>query len=124
MKLWQRAGTFDPNARSAAAWIFTVARNTRIDHWRQERHPDDLVFDPEPRQPSPEDHLASSQRDSRLRTAVTKLPADQINLLQLSYFEGLPHVSIAERLNMPHGTVKSRIRGALTRLRAGLGEAD
>ena len=122
VKLWRRSSTFDPYRTSVAGWIFTIARNARIDHWRKERHPDDLTFglDMAPALRSPEDDLVTSEREKSLQTALTALPPDQLKLLHLSYFEHSTHTAIASALNMPLGTVKSRIRLALKRLRGSL----
>lgn len=118
--LWRRAETFDPSQASASTWVFTIARNKRIDMVRRERRPeidpDDPALRPEAEQSA--DRTVEALQDSeRLRTAMVELPAEQQEILRLAYFEDLPHSAIAERCDMPLGTVKSRIRLALTRLR-------
>ena len=118
--LWRRAETFDPSQASASTWVFTIARNKRIDMVRRERRPeidpDDPALRPEA-EPSADHAVETAQDSERLRAAMTVLPAEQQEILRLAYFEDLPHSAIAERCDMPLGTVKSRIRLALTRLR-------
>ncbi len=118
--LWRRAETFDPGQASASTWVFTIARNKRIDMVRRERRPEIDPDDPalRPEAEPAADHAVESLQDSkRLREAMSVLPAEQQEILRLAYFEDLPHSAIAERCDMPLGTVKSRIRLALTRLR-------
>ena len=118
--LWRRAETFDPGQASASTWVFTIARNKRIDMIRRERRPE---IDPEDpalvREPdAPADQVVESAQDAGLlRAAMAGLPEEQRQILHLAYFEDLPHSEIAERCDMPLGTVKSRIRLALARLR-------
>ena len=121
--LWRRAETFDPSQASASTWVFTIARNKRIDMVRRERRPEIDPDDPalRPEAEPAADHAVESLQDSkRLREAMAFLPAEQQEILRLAYFEDLPHSAIAERCDMPLGTVKSRIRLALTRLRKSL----
>ena len=118
--LWRRAETFDPSQASASTWVFTIARNKRIDMVRRERRPeidpDDPALRPEA-EPAADHAVETAQDSKRLQAAMTVLPAEQQEILRLAYFEDLPHSAIAERCDMPLGTVKSRIRLALTRLR-------
>ncbi len=118
--LWRRAETFDPTQASASTWVFTIARNKRIDRMRRERRPeidpDDPALRPEA-EPAADHAVEAAQNSERLRAAMTVLPAEQQEILRLAYFEDLPHSAIAERCDMPLGTVKSRIRLALTKLR-------
>ena len=126
MMIWNKASLFDPVRGSASSWIFTIARNVRIDAHRKSRRPE---FDPNDPAFIPEemDHadktVENDQDADRLREALVKLPVDQAELLRLSFYEEISHSSIAERLNLPLGTVKSRIRLAFSRLRDMLGEA-
>ena len=121
--LWRRAETFDPSQANASTWVFTIARNKRIDMLRREKRPE---FDPEDpalrpeAEPAADRHVEAIQDSARLRAAMADLPAEQQEILRLAYFEDLPHSAIAERCDMPLGTVKSRVRLALTRLRKSL----
>ncbi len=117
--VWRKADRFDPERAGASTWIFTVARNLRIDLKRRERDPARLAeFYDGADAPTPGDHLLSAERDGRIRQALTSLPAEQAEVIRLSFFEDRPHSRIAEDLKIPLGTVKSRVRLAMMRLRA------
>ncbi|MEM7505648.1 MAG: sigma-70 family RNA polymerase sigma factor [Pseudomonadota bacterium] len=122
--LWRRAETFDPAKAGAATWIFTIARNKRIDMIRRAKRPepdaDDPVLVPETAQ-SAETALAGADRDSRIREALNCLPEDQKSVIRLAFFHGCSHAEIAARLELPLGTVKSRLRLSFGRLRSELG---
>jgi RNA polymerase sigma-70 factor (ECF subfamily) len=118
--VWRKAGMYSPDKGNPATWIFTIARNLRIDRVRRER-----VF-----QPLPEWHaeqasddepadlaLEREERYAALRQALQHLPADQLEIVTLSYMDGLSHTEVAERLDLPLGTVKSRMRLAYNKLR-------
>jgi len=121
--VWRKAALFDPARASAATWIFRIARNLRLDALRRERSAQafwpDLSEGPEPPQ-TPEAAALARQRDEGLRRAFAGLTPDQVQVLRLSFFQDCPHGQIAETLGLPLGTVKSRIRLALQRLRAAL----
>ncbi len=125
MQIWNKAALFDPARGSVSSWTFTVARNVRIDAYRKSKRPEfdpnDPAFVPEDVQPADRE-LEARDDASRLRMALSKLPPEQSKLLELSFFEEISHSSIAERMNLPLGTVKSRIRLAFSRLRDALGE--
>jgi RNA polymerase sigma-70 factor (ECF subfamily) len=117
--VWRKADRFDPSRAGASTWIFTVARNLRIDLKRRERDPGKLAeFYEGADEQTPSDHLLSAERDGRVRQALSSLPADQAEVIRLSFFEDRPHSQIAEDLKIPLGTVKSRVRLAMMRLRA------
>lgn len=122
--VWRRAEAFDPARSGAATWIFTIARNKRIDAIRRERRPEIDPGDPAlvpaivPDAPPSADRAIESVEDTaRLRAAILRLPAEQADLLRLAYFEDQPHAAIAETRGLPLGTVKSRLRLAMGRLR-------
>lgn len=123
LMVWRRADTFDPARAVASTWIFTIARNKRIDAIRHDRRPE---FDPEdpalvPAQaPAADRSIETAEDSARLRDAIGKLPAEQAELLRLAYFEDQPHTMIAQQWGLPLGTVKSRLRLALERLRRDL----
>lgn len=120
LTVWRRAGQFDRSKAAASTWIFTIARNRRIDVFRRERRPELDPNDPAlvPDAPMAADvSLQASQDAERLREAVATLPPDQAELLHRAYFEDLSHVEIAERYDLPLGTVKSRLRLAKDKLR-------
>ena len=126
MMIWNKAALFDPARGSVSSWIFTVARNVRIDAFRKtnrpEFDPNDPAFVPEP-EPAADSVVEADQEAERLRGAIVKLPKEQADLLRLSFYEEISHSAIAERMNLPLGTVKSRIRLAFSRLREILGDA-
>ncbi len=120
LAVWRRAETFDPLRASVAAWVFTIARNKRIDMIRRGARPEvdplDPSFVPDPPE-QPDAALSSGRRDAAVREALAELGEDQRIVVQLSFFEGRPHSEIAEALSLPLGTVKSRLRLAFGRLR-------
>ena len=122
--VWRKASTFDADKASVATWIYTIARNRRVDLIRRtkrpEPDPDDPLFRPDPA-PPPDAAMAAAQRDLRIRQALHALPPDQLEVVRLAFFAGLSHGEIAERLGAPLGTVKSRLRLSFARLRARLG---
>ncbi len=116
--LWNKAHLFDPTRASAATWIFTIARNRKIDALRKQRRPEpeDLPWGPS-EEPDQADALALQQESERLGEAIASLPAKQKELIEKAYFGDLSHSEIAEQTGLPLGTIKSRIRLALDRLR-------
>lgn len=124
--IWRRAATFDPARASAATWIFTIARNKRIDMIRRTKRPEPDPNDPQVRaedQSSAEAHVSGRERDLRVRRALALLSEDQLAVVRLAFFAGLSHAEIAERLETPLGTVKSRLRLSFRRLRDELGNS-
>ena len=125
LSVWRKAASFDPARASAATWIFTIARNLRVDRFRKEWRDvavgDDLP-DAVDEAARPDESLSGDERSERVRQALWKLPPDQVKVIELSFFEEAPHAEIARALGIPLGTVKSRIRIAMTKLRALLDE--
>ncbi|MEM1298344.1 MAG: sigma-70 family RNA polymerase sigma factor [Pseudomonadota bacterium] len=123
--IWRKARQFDPTRASAGTWIYTIARNRRIDLLRRQNRPapdpKDPMFSQEP-EPDPAATLAVSERDARVRTVLADLNEDQRQVVELSFYAGLSHGEIAEETGIALGTVKSRMRLALGRLRSALGE--
>jgi RNA polymerase sigma factor (sigma-70 family) len=116
--LWQKAGLFDPSRASVATWVFTIARNRRIDALRKSRRPEpeDLPWGPEP-EPDQAEVLEAQQDTDRLGAALAQLPEKQRALIERAYYGDLSHSEIAAETGLPLGTIKSRIRLALERLR-------
>ena len=116
--LWHKAHLFDPARASVATWVFTIARNRRIDALRRQKRPEpeDLAWGPEP-EPDQADVLALQQESDQLGVALAQLPEKQRDLIEKAYFGDLTHSEIAEQTGLPLGTIKSRIRLALDRLR-------
>lgn len=123
--VWRKAALFDPARASASTWMFTIARNLRVDALRRERRPeidpDDPALVPDD-DIAPDDALARAQSDDRLRIALETLSREQSEVVRLSFFADKPHAEIAKELGLPLGTVKSRLRLAMDRLRGALGE--
>lgn len=126
LTLWRKAAYFDRSKASASTWVFTIARNLRIDTLRRERLPvfdaNDLSMVPDPSEDA-DASLGIRQRAEALRLALKELPAEQAEVVMLSFFGDKPHSEIATELNIPLGTVKSRLRLAMMRLRSALGDA-
>lgn len=116
--VWHKAHLFDPTRASVATWVFTIARNRRIDAVRKQRRPEpeDLGWGPEP-EPDQADVMELQQETERLAEAIAQLPPKQRELIQRAYFGELSHSEIAAETGLPLGTIKSRIRLALERLR-------
>lgn len=125
LSVWRKASFYDRSRAGAATWIFTIARNLRIDAARRERsalaYSVDLSDEPDaPEQP---DALVSgAERDLKVREALKALTPDQVTVVRMSFFQEKPHSEIASDLGIPLGTVKSRVRLAMARLRERLEE--
>lgn len=120
--VWRKAHQFDPATAGAPAWIFTIARNLRIDSFRRRARADRLQtsseLPDEPDQADTADILISRGQDAaRIASALKQLSAEQSMVVRLSFIEERPHPEIASSLGIPLGTVKSRIRLAMNRLR-------
>lgn len=120
LSLWRRADSFDPTQAGAGTWVFTIARNRRIDLIRRERRPEpdngaaELVADPA--EPA-DQRIAAEERDRRVRVALEVLPREQAALIEMAYYQDLTQTAIAEKTGLPLGTVKSRFRLAFARLK-------
>jgi RNA polymerase sigma-70 factor (ECF subfamily) len=116
--VWHKAAQFDPARASVATWIFTIARNKKIDVLRKQRRPEpeDLTWGPEA-EPDQSDVIGLQQETAQLGEAIASLPDKQRELIEKAYYGDLSHSEIAEQTGLPLGTIKSRIRLALDRLR-------
>jgi RNA polymerase sigma-70 factor (ECF subfamily) len=122
LRVWRRAATFDPDAGAASTWIFVIARNLRVDRLRGQRL-ENLDLDPSDEGDAPptgEMVALMNERAERVRDALASLSPEQAQIVRLFYFEERPHSEIARALGIPLGTVKSRVRLAVERLRAQL----
>ena len=119
LTLWRKAGSFDPGRATAEAWIFAIARNLRIDLFRRARF--EVIRSELPEKPSEELNaeavVAAVQYAARVRRALGALPTEQAEVIRLSFFDDRPHAEIERTLGVPLGTVKSRLRLAMARLR-------
>jgi RNA polymerase sigma-70 factor (ECF subfamily) len=124
LTVWRRAGSFDPARAAASTWIFAIARNLRIDVARRERRLLPGEDGPEPAGPlRPDAGLAAVQEERRVAAAIATLPVEQLQVVRLAFFSDKPHSEIARDLSLPLGTVKSRLRLAMAKLRALLDDA-
>jgi RNA polymerase sigma-70 factor (ECF subfamily) len=122
--VWRKAALYTPEKGSATTWIYTIARNLRTDHIRRRRVWQELTDEHASSIPSEEaavdEVVAERQRRARVQAVLKNLPPEQVEVVTLAFIEGLAHGEIAERLSLPLGTVKSRIRLAYQKLRASL----
>lgn len=127
LKVWRKAHLFDPQKATASTWIFTIARNLRIDAIRKNSKPD---LDPEEpslrpfEEPRADEVNERADRDRAIHKALKILPENQARVVQLYFFEDDPHSTIAQKLDLPLGTVKSRLRLAFNKIRNELGELE
>jgi RNA polymerase sigma-70 factor (ECF subfamily) len=123
LTVWRKAALYAGDKGSITTWVFTIARNLRIDRLRREvpwqELPEWRVAEPS-EEAAPDEALAEKQRQARVQGALAGLPADQREVVALAYLEGLSHSEIAARLTLPLGTVKSRMRIAYQKVRAAL----
>ena len=125
LTIWRKAHLFDRKKAAASTWIFTIARNRRIDILRQQKYPELDANDPAlvPDTPAQaDDEVIAEQRGELVRAALDKLPEEQRELVRLAFYNGWSHGQLADETNLPLGTVKSRLRLAFGRLRQELGD--
>lgn len=123
LSVWRGAPGYDPHRAGGATWIYGIARNRRVDMARRRRpapDPNDPHFSPDP-EPGAETRAAAADRDRAVRAALAELPPDQLEVVRLAFYDGLSHAEAAAALNQPLGTVKSRLRLAMARIRGALG---
>ncbi len=120
ISVWTKASSYDKSKSSVSTWLYTIARNKRIDRIRKEKRHYLLESDDGlevPVDSTQEDEIMSTQLSKRMEEYIKSLPMEQAKLLKLSYFHEKTHVDISNELNIPLGTVKSRIRLALSKIR-------
>jgi RNA polymerase sigma-70 factor (ECF subfamily) len=120
LTVWRKSGQFTAEKGSASAWIFTIARNMRIDRVRKQavwqRYCDEFEM-VERLRPSAETTIPCDSGHRDIERALRGLPMEQLQVVQLSFIDGLSQSEIADRLKLPLGTVKSRMRLAFGKLR-------
>ena len=120
LTVWRKAALYSAEKGSVTTWIFTIARNLRIDRLRRE-FPWQQLPEGHEETPSndipPDEAVSEAERRDRVQSALAALPEEQRNIVALSYIDGLSHSEIAERLEVPLGTVKSRMRLAYQKIR-------
>lgn len=120
LSVWQKSHLYDPTKSAVNTWIFTIARNKYIDRLRREQHHTSKPDEPDLRPadiPDSAVEASLAERKNGVHAALTKLPPEQRDVIVLSFMKGLAHGEIAARLDLPLGTVKSRIRATLKHLR-------
>lgn len=118
LAVWSKARLFDPEGASASGWIYRISKNLHVDALRRDRRLAALPADAEPLDaPQPDAILSARDAEGRVRAAIAALNPEQLRVVTLSFFEDKPHAEIARELNIPLGTVKSRVRLAMQRLR-------
>jgi RNA polymerase sigma factor (sigma-70 family) len=120
LKVWQKAGAFDPARAAASTWVYTIARNCRTDLFRRLQKFDTPLsaedFTPEQPLGEPFEAMQSRRSRERIRELLQQLPVDQAQILAKVYMEGKSHAEAASELDLPLGTVKSRVRLAIQKL--------
>lgn len=127
LKVWNRASTYDATKASATTWIYTLARNCRIDLLRKkfrlhEEVDVDEMWDLGTEEDVLEQDVSQQHLASTMREMMSNLPIEQRQIIGKVYMEGKSHSEVAEELDLPLGTVKSRVRLALGKLRVMLSE--
>jgi RNA polymerase sigma-70 factor (ECF subfamily) len=121
VQVWKRSMTYDPRRGTVAAWLLTMARTRALDRYRSKasrgRAESQVDLEPKTLPPEPATDAVRSELRERVHQALNELPAQQRQVLEVAYFEGLTQSEIAERLGAPLGTVKSWTRQGLMRLR-------
>jgi RNA polymerase sigma factor (sigma-70 family) len=121
LKVWNKAKYFDPEKASASTWIYTIARNTRTDMLRRRNNneveliAEDIWPDDEEREPF--SVLQQRRAEVAVRTGLAQLPVEQAQILMKVYMEGKSHTEVADELRLPLGTVKSRVRLAMQKMK-------
>ncbi len=122
VSIWRRAASFDATKAKASTWIFVIARNAWIDKLRRERtelaYRQTVLVSEESEDEAPDEAAMRGQTEDQVAAALATLSEEQRQVVQLSFFEDRPHSEIAAHLSLPLGTVKSRLRLALIKLRA------
>ncbi|MGA7992487.1 MAG: sigma-70 family RNA polymerase sigma factor [Thermoanaerobaculia bacterium] len=125
-QIWRQADRYDPSRGAPPAWIFTVARSRAIDRLRARHRREDRTIsfddpavnlDPLDEEAAPDVVASFRQTRDTVRAAITTLSAVQREAIELAFFKGLTHVEIAQQLGQPLGTIKTRIRQGLIKLR-------
>lgn len=125
LSVWRKASLYVPDRGNVSTWIFTIARNARIDRLR--RQPVQAYVDVDTISlvcdaPNAETAVMGRQNDEFVRAAMETLPAEQRNVIDLAFVQYMPQSEIAKTLNLPIGTVKSRVRLAYKKLKQNLEE--
>ena len=126
VQVWERADTYDPDRGGVYAWLVTLTRNRAIDRTRSRGYKDqirettdtyDVFVDPVTDEANPLENSVLSDRAALVKKALKQIPADQRKIIEVAYFNGLSQSEIAETFELPLGTVKSRMRLGMIKLK-------
>ncbi len=121
LSVWRKAHMFNPNKAAASTWIFTLARNQSIDWMRKQKYPEysyeEVMHDSDDSQDDDAQGIDQGLVTDRVMSAINTLPENQAQVVYMSFFEGRSHAEISSRLDIPLGSVKSRIRLACEKLK-------
>jgi len=126
-QVWRQASTYDTSRGAPLAWVTTIARSRAIDRlrsgWQDQmrKEPLEAIGDAPTGAESPEEATVASERQKFVREALAQLTPEQREVIELAYYSGLSHSEIAAKLNQPLGTVKTRTRLGMMKLREALG---
>ena len=121
--VWRKADTYDPAKSAVSSWLFTIARNLRIDALRRDQRQTIDVTDPTlvpAPLPAPDANIQAAQQEKQIRAVLGALPQEQAQVVTLAFYQNQSHGEIAAALSIPLGTVKSRMRLAFQRIREAL----
>lgn len=127
-QIWRQAQNFDSERGRPSSWLITIARNRAIDRlrstkWaRQGQTPIEDVTPFLATEGTPEESACTNEQQKLVRSALAQLKPDQRELIEIAFFAGLTHQEISDKLNLPLGTIKTRIRAGMMKLRELLGE--
>jgi RNA polymerase sigma factor (sigma-70 family) len=126
IKIWAQPNRWNPNGGKFSSWLLTVTRYTAIDRLRRERPQLDrfiLLLETVPDESADGVLWDEAGEGKELHTLMEQLPAEQAQIIQLAFFRGMTHQQMAKALDLPLGTVKTRLRAGLTKLRDYLRDA-
>lgn len=126
LTVWQKADSYDPDRAAASTWIFTIARNKRIDFFRKEgrsiARPPEKFYNLKSEEETPFEKVYGQEVNEDVDQALQELSEEQVTMIKKAFYEDKPHSEIAAETGLPLGTVKSRIRLAMDKLRKALHE--
>ncbi|WP_372738911.1 sigma-70 family RNA polymerase sigma factor [Neptunomonas sp.] len=117
LSVWRKAHLYNASKAAASTWIFTLARNQSIDRMRKQKYPE---YELEAWHEEPEEEYDVCEQavtSDRMAKVISQLPEDQAQVIYMSFYEGRSHSDISERLGVPLGSVKSRIRLASEKIK-------